>query len=55
MKNSLIEEVKKEINEYIIESLTVNDEVLKTSEELEKYVLNNIKKAEVYTTYNGGS
>lgn len=55
MKNQLIEnEVKEEINQYIVESLTVNDEVLHISEEVEKYIIDDIKQIDPISFCNGG-
>ena len=47
-------EIKKEINEYIIESLTVSDEVVKASEKVEGYILKHIQAQESYSFADGG-
>lgn len=54
-KNLLIEEeLKNEINDLIIEELTVNDEVLDNSKIVEDYILKNIKGKDSYGFANGG-
>lgn len=53
--NLLIErEVREEINKYIIEALTVNDEVLEASKKVEDYILANIKNVKRIPFANGG-
>lgn len=46
-------EVREEINKYIMESLTVNDEVLEASKKVEGHILENIKKVKSIPFANG--
>lgn len=54
-KNPLIEEeLKNEINQSILEKLTVNDEVLENSKIVEEYILKNIVEKNSSDFVNGG-
>ena len=54
-KDLLIEEeLKEEINSLILEELTVNDEVLKTSKMVEDYIIDNIPQKQPFNFSNGG-
>lgn len=43
------------INRIIVESQTISEDVMISSKEIEKYILDNIQNAEVVKTYNGGT
>lgn len=47
-------EAKNDINRLIVEELTVSEEVLSASKEVEEYILNNIQKQESDAFTNGG-
>lgn len=52
---NIIEETKQELNQLIMESLTVNDDVMQNVKEIEDYINKNIATSEIIKTYNGGS
>ena len=54
-KISIEEELKNEINNIIIESQTINDDVMESASRIEEYILSHIKDGEIVKTYNGGT
>lgn len=51
---SIEQEVKEELNKYIVESLTVSDEVLSASKKVEEYILKHIQSQEAVSFADGG-